>query len=98
MKSKIVVKLFMLTSLLCMFILAAVFIGQTFFFKHYYVQKKETEITESIDQFKQEFLPDETSDEGRTKEQAFYEHTNTWITVLDQYGQPTNMNDFYIEI
>ncbi len=98
MKSKIVVKLFVLTSLLCMFILAAVFIGQTFFFKHYYVQKKETEIAESIDQFEQEFLPDETSHERRTKEQAFYEQTNTWITVVDQYGQPTNMNDFYIEI
>lgn len=81
-----------------MLILGAVFIGQTFFFKHYYVQKKETEITEEIQQFIQGFLPSQMSDERRDKERDFYEHTNTWITVLDQYGRPTNMNDFYIEI
>ncbi|HLQ97437.1 MAG TPA: HAMP domain-containing sensor histidine kinase [Candidatus Dormibacteraeota bacterium] len=98
MKSKIVVKLFILTSLLCMFILAAVFMGQTFFFKHYYVQKKETEIAESIDQFEREFLLDEANDARRAKEQVFYEQTNTWITVLDEYGRTTNMGDFYVEL
>lgn len=81
-----------------MFILAAVFIGQTFFFKHYYVQKKETEIAESIDQFEREFLLDEPNDARRAKEQAFYEQTNTWITVLDEFGRTTNMGDFYIEL
>jgi len=81
-----------------MFILAAVFMGQTFFFKHYYVQKKETEIAESIDQFEREFLLDEANDARRAKEQVFYEQTNTWITVLDEYGQTTNMGDFYIEL
>lgn len=41
MKIGIVGKLFLLTTLLCMLILAMMFVGQTVFFKQYYVNQKQ---------------------------------------------------------
>lgn len=40
MKKGIVFKLFLLTTALCLFILAIVFVGQTLFFKQMYVHQK----------------------------------------------------------
>ncbi len=52
MKKGIVLKLFVLTTALCMLILATIFIGQTIFFKQYYANRKINDMKTSMKSFK----------------------------------------------
>lgn len=48
MKKGIVLKLFLLTMALCMFILAVIFVGQTVFFKQFYVHQKVKDVNAAL--------------------------------------------------
>ncbi|SDT53346.1 HAMP domain-containing protein [Paenibacillaceae bacterium GAS479] len=99
MRRSIVLKLFTLTALLCLFILAAVYLGQTIFFKQYYANRKVADIQANIQAFKSDLLNSDGSVLALQKlEQDFYRENNTWITTLDSYGNLKNVNDFYLEI
>ncbi|MED0959829.1 HAMP domain-containing sensor histidine kinase [Bacillus paramycoides] len=99
MRKGIVLKLFTLTTALCMLILATIFIGQTIFFKQYYANRKVENIKVNLDSFKNNYLNDAGSAEGIQKlEQDFLRENNTWITTLDQYGNLKHADDFYFEI
>ncbi|MGE7853450.1 sensor histidine kinase [Bacillus paramycoides] len=99
MRKGIVLKLFTLTTALCMLILATIFIGQTIFFKQYYANRKVENIKVNLDSFEKNYLNDAGSAEGIQKlEQDFLRENNTWITTLDQYGNLKHADDFYFEV
>ena len=99
MRKGIVLKLFTLTTALCMLILATIFIGQTIFFKQYYANRKVEDIKVNLNSFEQNYLKDTGNAEGIQKlEQDFLRENNTWITTLDQNGNLKHADDFYFEV
>ncbi|UNP75966.1 HAMP domain-containing histidine kinase [Bacillus nitratireducens] len=99
MRKGIVLKLFILTTALCMLILATIFIGQTIFFKQYYANRKVEDIKINLNSFVKNYLNYAGSADGIQKlEQDFLRENNTWITTLDQNGNLKHADDFYFEI
>ncbi|WP_026700740.1 sensor histidine kinase [Salibacterium aidingense] len=99
MRKRIVVKLFLLTTALCMFILAAILIGQTLFFKKYYANQKVEDMKASIESFETEYLQHRGNTEAvQGLERDFYQNHHAWVTTLDRYGNLKNANDFYVEV
>ncbi|TKH18527.1 HAMP domain-containing histidine kinase [Bacillus wiedmannii] len=99
MRKGIVLKLFTLTTALCMLILATIFIGQTIFFKQYYANRKVEDIKVNLNSFEKNYLNYAGSAEGIQKlEQDFLRENNTWITTLDQNGNLKHADDFYVEV
>ncbi|PFA53325.1 two-component sensor histidine kinase [Bacillus anthracis] len=99
MRKGIVLKLFTLTTALCMLILATIFIGQTIFFKQYYANRKVEDIKLNLNSFEKNYLNYAGSVEGIQKlEQDFLRENNTWITTLDQNGNLKHADDFYFEV
>ncbi|EJQ50219.1 hypothetical protein IEE_00617 [Bacillus cereus BAG5X1-1] len=99
MRKGIVLKLFTLTTALCMLILATIFIGQTIFFKQYYANRKVEDIKVNLNSFAKNYLNYAGSAEGIQKlEQDFFRENNTWITTLDQNGNLKHVDDFYFEV
>ncbi|MGD2277637.1 sensor histidine kinase [Bacillus wiedmannii] len=99
MRKGIVLKLFALTTALCMLILATIFIGQTIFFKQYYANRKVEDIKVNLNSFEKSYLNYAGSAEGIQKlEQDFLRENNTWITTLDQNGNLKHADDFYFEV
>ncbi|MGE6595115.1 ATP-binding protein [Bacillus proteolyticus] len=99
MRKGIVLKLFTLTTALCMLILATIFIGQTIFFKQYYANRKVEDIKVNLNSFEKNYLNYAGSAEGIQKlEQDFLRENNTWITTLDQNGNLKHVDDFYVEV
>lgn len=99
MRASIVVKLFSLTTLLCLFILTTIYLGQTIFFKQYYANRKVNDIQMNIQSYKENYL--KSSGDVLTiqkLEQDFYRDNNAWITTLDIFGNLKNVNDFYVEV
>ncbi|PEC20958.1 sensor histidine kinase [Bacillus cereus] len=99
MRKGIVLKLFTLTTALCMLILATIFIGQTIFFKQYYANRKVEDIKVNLNSFEKNYLNYTGSAEGIQKlEQDFLRENNTWITTLDRNGNLKHADDFYFEV
>ncbi|MCI0763676.1 HAMP domain-containing sensor histidine kinase [Bacillus sp. TL12] len=99
MRKGIVLKLFILTTALCMLILATIFIGQTIFFKQYYANRKVSDIKTNISTFERDYLNSGGNTEAIQKlEQDFYRENNTWITALDSDGNLKHATDFYLEV
>lgn len=99
MRNGIVLKLFTLTTTLCMLILATIFIGQTIFFKQYYANRKVEDIKVNLNSFAKNYLNYAGSAEEVQKlEQDFLRENNTWITTLDQNGNLKHVDDFYFEV
>ncbi|WP_404456679.1 ATP-binding protein [Oceanobacillus kapialis] len=99
MRIGIVLKLFMLTTLLCMLVLVIIYIGQTIFFKEYYANQKVKEINTSIQSFEKEYLKAEGDVQAIKKlEHDFQQENTTWITTLDSVGNIKYANDFSVEI
>ncbi|MCM3735494.1 ATP-binding protein [Bacillus cytotoxicus] len=98
MRRRIVFKLFILTTLLCMSILACVFVGQTIFFKQYYENRKINAIKTNIQSFKNDYVKNKDNLQRIQRlEQDFFRNNNASITLLDENGNLKNVNDFYIE-
>jgi len=99
MRKGIVFKLFILTTVLCMLILACIFVGQTIFFKQYYANKKTNAIKTNIQSFKKEYVQNKDNLQSIQRlEQDFSRNNNASITLLDTNGNLKNINDFYIEV
>ena len=67
MRKGIVLKLFTLTTALCMLILATIFIGQTIFFKQYYANRKVEDIKVNLNSFEKNYLNYAGSAEGSSE-------------------------------
>ncbi|CAM3946146.1 sensor histidine kinase [Mesobacillus zeae] len=99
MKFGIVLKLFLLTTTLCLLITGSIYIGQTIFFKQYYANQKVNELKSSIKSFEKQYLKSNGDVQTiQQLEQDFYRAQNTWITTLDHNGNMKTANDFYVEI
>lgn len=99
MRTGIVFKLFLLTSALCLFILAVIFVGQTVFFKQFYVNKKVDNIQASLQSFETAYANSGGDTHAIDKlEEEFYRKHNTWITTVDKLGNLKGTDDFYIEV
>jgi len=99
MRKGIVLKLFTLTTALCMLILATIFIGQTIFFKQYYANRKVEDIKVNLNSFEKGYLNYVgNAEEIKRLEQDFLRENNTWITTLDQNGNLKHADDFYFEV
>ncbi|MDZ5608719.1 HAMP domain-containing sensor histidine kinase [Bacillus pseudomycoides] len=99
MKKGIVLKLFVLTTALCMLILATIFIGQTIFFKQYYANRKVNDIKTSMKSFEKKYLNSGGNVQAIQKlEQDFYQENNALITILDSNANLKYANDFYVEV
>ncbi|EJR17086.1 sensor histidine kinase [Bacillus cereus] len=99
MRKGIVLKLFTLTTALCMLILVTIFIGQTIFFKQYYANRKVEDIKVNLNSFEKSYLNYVgNAEEIKRLEQDFLRENNTWITTLDQNGNLKHADDFYFEV
>ncbi|RED75148.1 sensor histidine kinase [Cohnella phaseoli] len=99
MNKGIVLKLFLFTMALCMFILAVIFTLQTVFFKQFYVHQKVKNVNTALQAYKQDYLNQASSTQEMAKlEQIFFQKHNTWITVLDTRGNLKYADDFFMEI
>ncbi len=99
MRMGILTKLFLLTTALCTFIVAAIFIGQMIFFKSFYVDKKTNEIQLQMEAFQKNYRKNSRNHQQLMKfKDQFYNDYNSWITVLDGNGNVKGENDFSIEI
>ncbi|MFT9869605.1 ATP-binding protein [Bacillus mobilis] len=99
MRKGIVLKLFTLTTALCMLILATIFIGQTIFFKQYYANRKVEDIKVNLNSFEKSYLNYVgNTEEIKRLEQDFLRENNTWITTLDHNGNLKHADDFYFEV
>lgn len=99
MKRGIVFKLFLLTTMLCVLILATIFVGQTIFFKQFYINKKVGDLESNLTVFEKAYRKN-SHDRAKIQqlEKEFAEENNAWITILDQYGHLKHRNDFYFEV
>ncbi|MGE7835774.1 sensor histidine kinase [Viridibacillus arvi] len=99
MKRGIVLKLFLLTTMLCVLILATIFVGQTIFFKQFYVNKKVEDLEANLIVFEKEYKKNSTNIfKTQELERDFAEENNAWITILDQNGLLKHENDFFMEV
>ncbi|OZB92384.1 HAMP domain-containing sensor histidine kinase [Paenibacillus sp. XY044] len=99
MKKGIVLKLFLLTTGLCLFILAVMFALQTVFFKQFYVHQKVKSVNEALQAYEQSDLNRATNAQEAAKlEQDFYQRNNTWIATLDARGNLKYTEDYIMEI
>ncbi|MGF9909662.1 sensor histidine kinase [Brevibacillus porteri] len=99
MRTSIVLKLFLLTTGLCLFVIASIFIGQTVFFEQFYVHQKVEKVKEALLSYRQnELTHDGTPQDEVRKEQEFYQKTNAWFARLDDRGHLKYTNDFEMEV
>ncbi|MFS0553806.1 ATP-binding protein [Brevibacillus sp. 179-C9.3 HS] len=99
MKSSIVFKLFIWTSILCLAILATIYVGQTVFFKQFYINKKVADVQESLKTFEEEYARSSGDPQAVQKlEQDYYRQHNTWVTTLDHLGNINYADDVSIEV
>lgn len=99
MKKGIVVKLFLLTTALCLFIIAIIFFGQVVFFKQFYVHQKVEKVQAALQAYRQVYLTMAGDKHAAVRlEQDFYQKHNTWITVVDAIGYLKYTDDFYMEV
>ncbi|WJQ78918.1 sensor histidine kinase [Brevibacillus brevis] len=99
MRTSIVRKLFLLTTGLCLSVIASIFIGQTVFFEQYYVHQKVETVKEALQSYRQnELTHDGASQDEVRKEQEFYQKTNAWFARLDDRGQLKYTDDFQMEV
>ncbi|GIO37394.1 two-component sensor histidine kinase [Paenibacillus antibioticophila] len=99
MKQGIVLKLFLFTTGLCLFILAVIFTLQTVFFKQYYVHQKVKDVSAALQAYEQDYLNQTTDTQETAKlEQDFYQKHNIWVTTVDTQGNLKYIDDFFMEV
>lgn len=99
LKIGIVPKLFMLTTALCLFIAAILFIGQTVFFQQFYANQKVEDVKEALQRFARDYAAQAEDAQAAAKlEQAFYQQHNTWVAVVDDRGYLRHADDFSMEV
>lgn len=73
MKKGIVLKLFLLTAGLCLFLIAVIFTLQTVFFKQFYVHQKVENVNAALQAYEQDYLNQASGTQEMAKlEQDFF--------------------------
>ncbi|MGP0584939.1 HAMP domain-containing sensor histidine kinase [Paenibacillus timonensis] len=95
----IVLKLFLLTTALCLMIVALIFAGQTVFFKQFYVQQKVDDAKATVQAFEQAYLEADGESKALAElEQEYDRQQGFWIAVLDETGNLLYFDDFAMEV
>lgn len=94
MKKSIVLKWFLLTTLLFSIMLLFIGIAQNYFFEKYYVNEK----SDALKTYMSEYT--DTAAKKRTEAASgeFYKNNHIWITKLDKYGRICDVENYYIEV
>ncbi|SDT53068.1 Signal transduction histidine kinase [Paenibacillaceae bacterium GAS479] len=99
MRKSIVIKLFLLTVSLSLFIVAGLFIGQTLFFEQFYVRQKVVSVQSALDTLSTDKWEERGNAQGALEiEQQFYQTYNTWVARLDTEGYLSNTDNFKTEV
>jgi signal transduction histidine kinase len=98
MRSRLVLKLFLLTAALCSIILAAVYALQTLFFKDFYIGRKVGDLEQALGAYASEYASGGGSATIARMEQELYTRHNTWATLLDANGSAASSEDFELEV
>lgn len=100
MSRSIVFKLFLLTSGLCLLVIAGIFIGQTVFFKQFYVHQKEEQVAAALQAYREDgrLIWAQDAQAALAEEQAFYQDTNAWLALVDDQGYLRYTDDYSMEI
>lgn len=99
MKRSIVLKLFLLTAGLCLFLVVVIFALQTVFFKQFYAHQKVKDVQSALQAYGQDYVKHAANAQQTAKlEQDFYQKYNTWITELDSFGNLQHTDDYLMEI
>lgn len=99
MRKSIVFKLFLLTTGLCTIVIASLFVGQSLFFKQFYVHQKVENVQSALLSVSQDEWRNAV--DARTafrNEQQFYQKYNTWVAQLDAAGNLKYTNNFETEV
>ncbi|MCR8642723.1 cell wall metabolism sensor histidine kinase WalK [Paenibacillus sp. N1-5-1-14] len=92
-------KLFMWTMGLFIFAFIGFFVGQTYFFKYYYVKNKVIQINHQMENFAQAYEGSQQDDDAvNLLIEKFYERNHTYISILDSQGNIKLGEDYYIEM
>ncbi|WP_442602254.1 sensor histidine kinase [Paenibacillus sp. KN14-4R] len=92
-------KLFIWTMALFIFVFAAFFVGQTYFFKYYYVKNKVKKVAHQMESFSQAYeSKKQDPDEVNALIEKFYETNHTYLSILDTQGNVKIGEDYYIEL
>lgn len=95
----IVLKLFLLTTALCLFLVAMIFAAQTVFFKQFYMHQKVSDVKAAVQTFKQDYMKTGGKPNAAAElEQKFYREHNIWIAALDEMGYLQYSADFEMEV
>lgn len=95
MKAGIVYKLFLLTTGLCLLVLASILLGQTIFFKQAYVHHKVETVKDALRSVREDEAVRAGNPEALLRlERTFYEQTSAWLAVLDEKGFLKGTDDF----
>ncbi|WP_353097667.1 HAMP domain-containing sensor histidine kinase [Tissierella praeacuta] len=94
MKKSIVFKWFILTVLLFSTMFLLIGITQNYFFEKYYINKK----SDNLKMYMNEYSDMAVKKGVETASEELYKKNNIWITKLDEYGQISNVESYYIEV
>ncbi|MBB6730443.1 sensor histidine kinase [Cohnella zeiphila] len=98
MRSRLVLKLFLLTAALCTIILAAVYALQTLFFKDFYISRKVNDLKQALGAYASDYASGDGSETIGQLEQELYTRHNAWATVLDANGSIAAADRFGIYV
>lgn len=98
MKKSIVFKLFWLTTALCTFVITSIFVGQTVFFKKFYVHQKVESVKSALQTASRDDWNGIGARDAFRNEQQFFQTYNTWIAQLDAAGNLKYTDDFLAEV
>ncbi|NDI36155.1 sensor histidine kinase [Chengkuizengella sediminis] len=89
-RNSIVFKLFIVTTLFFSIFVGLIVISQTLFFDTFYMKKKEKEITNEVELYRDKYLDDPNLLDQISNE--YYEKNNAFISVLnvDQHSEPSS--------
>lgn len=94
MRNSIVLKWFMLTSLLLFMVFLLIGIAQGYVFKKYYITQK----LKTLQTFMDNYLDLSTEKGVETTSLQLYDKEHIWITKLDEYGQICDVGHYYITV
>lgn len=94
MKKSIVLKWFVLTSLLFSSMFLLIGITQNYFFEKYYINKKSDNLKMIMEKYSD--LAMDKGNEAASFE--LYKNNRIWITKMDEYGRINDVKNYYIKV
>lgn len=99
MRSRLVLKLFLLNALLCSSILGAIYAGQTLYFKDFYIERKTKDVLTSLNKLRLQLEADPSKSSVAAQTiREINTSFNMWTAILDNSGSPVLPNSRVMEV